>query len=155
MRDCFHFPHTFPPSRPLLVHAKAYPRLWGRAGSPWLCRKQENRDVWASGKGGVHCDLGLQHCPAYIFLLVYHFSGQREHFHFWSPSVKIHQATGFLFCIGFCLNITTSTWVLLTKQFFKNKIMVLPSAPVLVSLNLWSIGKSVTDHGLPGLVTWP
>lgn len=25
------------------------------------------------------------------------YSGQAEHFHFWSPSVKIHQATGFLF----------------------------------------------------------
>lgn len=26
------------------------------------------------------------------------YSGQTEHFHFWSPNVRIHQATGFLFC---------------------------------------------------------
>lgn len=40
---------------------------------------------------------------SYIVLLVCCSSGQTEHFHFWSPSVRIHQAAGFLFCIGFTL----------------------------------------------------
>lgn len=35
--------------------------------------------------------------PPVVFLACC-YCGQTEHFHFWSPSMRTHQATGFLFC---------------------------------------------------------
>lgn len=87
------------------------PKALGMEAKPMV--PQEKGGWGGEWEGQGPLGLWSQALHSHIVLLVCCSSGQTEYFHFWSPSVRIHQATGFLFCTGFC------SGVLLTKQFLK------------------------------------